>query len=878
MLDFQTNVMRWGLFCPEPARLLGDVPTNPKLASHESPGEAEVWFQGIQKKNPKMTILFVYGVGSGAHYKAIQSWLRENPIHAVVFFEDDLGVIRHLLESPVGTELIFDPQVWLQYYDEELTTTKELGKLLTNFVMTSKRVVSATSHYKAVKSEIYHRLSKRVEHLLTGLDASTAEYVNGGGHYYRNFFKNLMHLPRAYLGDHFFGQFKGVPAIICGAGPSLEKNADVLRTLTDRALIFAGGTALNALNALDIKAHFGVGIDPNPVHVTRLMMNQEFEIPFFYRSRMNDAALEYVHGDRLFITGGGGHPAPNWFGKKLGLAQQALDEGNNVTNFSLAIAHAMGCNPIICVGIDLAYSESKPYPTGIPRHALHTSSHDFRSKNTEEELLTKKDIYDQPVLTLWKWVIESVWYSHFAHHHPELTLINATEGGIGFGLVPNRTLKEVAAEYLTQEYDFEQMIHEQIQKSALPSVTLPKIKELCLEFKSYLEDSQARCETLLQKLAGKRDELEKGEYVEVVTPDIQELINELQATEGYRQLLSVFDDAYLHVRQRVFFRLLIDKGAYEEKEWALRMANLMHRRYLFLQDTAKLAGGILSRVLDQTIDFAKEETIATQDSLPQSEAGEDVVVRKYPSGTIHSIQRFQNAHREGMQEYFYPNGARKSLIPYSQGKLQGDVQLFHPNGSLFRDIHFEQGKRHGFERRWSEFGMLLIEAKYIDDKPVEYSRQWHPNGNMAKEVLFDEKSAAIKTSLWGLNGNPIAIEKQRDYIDTVNTKTHSLTTSLAAVTGHMQTLMNASSAEGLFAKELADLQSHLQKLQELESEMVYEAGSDPSRPKEAFWKTPAAEEFIQQELAGYTKKMNRQMKTIQEQIQDLTDKFKKPEV
>ena len=84
------------------------------------------------------------------------------------------------------------------------------------------------------------------------------------GVFFESFYRNIFHLPESYSCNGLAGQFANVPAIICGDRPSLHKNIELLKTLTDRALIFAGNFLLNILNEYGIIPHFGAGVDPNP--------------------------------------------------------------------------------------------------------------------------------------------------------------------------------------------------------------------------------------------------------------------------------------------------------------------------------------------------------------------------------------------------------------------------------------------------------------------------------------------------------------------------------------------------------------------------------------------------------------------------------------
>ena len=64
-----------------------------------------------------------------------------------------------------------------------------------------------------------------------------------------------------------------------------------------------------------------------------------------------------------------------------------LEEGHNVVNFSLSIAKALGCNPIILAGVDLALTDEKAYPPGILPYPLIDVEKDPSSKMPKEKIL-----------------------------------------------------------------------------------------------------------------------------------------------------------------------------------------------------------------------------------------------------------------------------------------------------------------------------------------------------------------------------------------------------------------------------------------------------------------------------------------------------------
>ena len=107
-----------------------------------------------------------------------------------------------------------------------------------------------------------------------------------------------------------------------------------------------------------------------------------------------------------------------WFYDSLQLDGLALEGGWNVATFSIALAAALGCNPIIFVGLDLRLEEGQLYAPGV----------------TGERKEAPKD-----------WEMAALWLEEFIQAHPEIEFINATEGGRGFsGALPAQTQRHSA--------------------------------------------------------------------------------------------------------------------------------------------------------------------------------------------------------------------------------------------------------------------------------------------------------------------------------------------------------------------------------------------------------------------------------------------------
>ena len=150
------------------------------------------------------------------------------------------------------------------------------------------------------------------------------------------------------------------------------------------------------------------------------------------------------------------------------------------------------------------------------------------SLDEEYRGLWRKDIYGKPILTLWKWIAEGDWLSAFSKQHPEVQLINATEGGIGFPDIPNMPFQKVIGEYLEKSYDLVGLVHGEIQRAAMPQVTREKMKEVTLA----LQESLEKC---IQQIDILRDELKQESKKETTEGVAKGGIAALAETELYEE-------------------------------------------------------------------------------------------------------------------------------------------------------------------------------------------------------------------------------------------------------------------------------------------------------------------------------------------------------
>jgi len=294
--------------------------------------------------------------------------------------------------------------------------------------------------YDSITGNISRHVSSRVSDLLTRFEFEER--------WIRNIFRNLKHLAYAEGVGRFFGKFKGYPGIIVSAGPSLKKNISELENLRNRAVIVAVDTAYKVLSRHNITPHFVVTLDA-----------QKYSSKHFLGAPANDTVLvadivscpsilnsysgrKVMSTTSKYFTDEQGHtrrettPVMDWVEKFTGHFGD-IQSGGSVATSVFDMLLNFGCDPIILIGQDLAY-------TGREIHCTGTYHNDDwlpginRLKNLEcinQGVIRKRKIKyvpgyggDNPVITDFVFDLYKSWFED-SSRRVSVDVINATEGG-----------------------------------------------------------------------------------------------------------------------------------------------------------------------------------------------------------------------------------------------------------------------------------------------------------------------------------------------------------------------------------------------------------------------------------------------------------------
>lgn len=431
-------------------------------------------------------VLFVFGVGDASLYRTLSSWLKKAESRYLVFIEEQEELVLKAKELPFAK----DPKVRLFFHqrgEEEI-----FSHLCWDFVF--------LRFGYAVQGEEENAESffRQLDHTHRGIDLLASDCEDMGVKVLTNALKNLQMLPSARLGPSVEGKCAGIPAIVCGAGPSLNAALPLLATLKERALLIAGGSAVRALTAHGIAPHLQAHIDPQPPR-RRFLEQDSFEVPVFYQGRFCSALLSLTQGPLFWMPDSGSYPLEGWLAAECGIFSERFDAGWTVANFCTAIAAHLGCSPIIFVGMDFSCGPDVIYASDI-------AGEENRNELIEIEkgaLYSKRD-----------WLMSAEWIASYARERESVEWINASSKGISLGGIPKRDLQEVAKTSLTNQRDMQGMMHALWADAAVSHVTFEKVADVRRRVKESFEKSLELCDGLLKVFEKyyPHSPLEKGEY------------------------------------------------------------------------------------------------------------------------------------------------------------------------------------------------------------------------------------------------------------------------------------------------------------------------------------------------------------------------------
>lgn len=750
--------------------------------------EAQKWFQELNLSSEQA--IFVWGIGLGYYYEVARMWLKEDPKRYIIFYEHDLSVIRCFLDTPLATEILSNPQVIIKHF--ELPTEfgwkkfrEEFDWFFYAFAFYQSRF-SSLKLYQETDPEIYKKMSWQI--LSKNLEQRYffRERYWGAMEWwtYDNWYSNFLYLSENRFAQNLFGQFPNVPAIICGAGPSLNKQLPLLKQVEDKAIIFGAGSAMNILNQFGINVHFGGGVDPSHTQYSRTLTSQAFNTPYFFRNRFNKKSLQMLHGEHLYTTGGEDYRICDWFEDKIGLhGDVEVIRGVSTTNFCFDIAALMGCDPIILLGVDFAYTTNRRYSPGVTVHPGDVQHEKTNLTALKENLMEIKDVNGATVSTTLEWIRESELFAFTVQNYPEKKFFNATEGGMGIVGIPNVPFQKLVDQYLATDFDLLDRLHQEIQSiSKIKGVSENILKEWQQSLRRALEYSRQ----IHHELMRVKIEVDNGKssFSSIFNPKAVLYDTELKAEPAFTYFLEIANHVYDKMVLLEEYRFQREKDSLATKDQILKQLSIELGRYELLIAAAEEHLGHVERALvsykenisqmnrrkpipevresdesNQKLDYVPELVPEEMKKSPSTEIygtrsglREGQCLLYYPDRTLKGEMFYRQGQLEGPVTFFSKEGKTLAKSWYVKGKREGKSLQYYPSGTICSVFRHKNGSKEGLQETYYEDGAAKTLLHYKNDKLDGEVKVFHPNGKLEREMHFWEGKLQGSEKMWDLAG------------------------------------------------------------------------------------------------------------------------------
>ena len=299
------------------------------------------------------SIHIVYGLGLGYYFDE----LIQNAKGSIIVIEPDIEVLKFVLSIVDFSENFSKKKSFIVSDVDELQSIFEQV-----FRYKSKVSLTALPYYSIHCADSYSDIKSKVERMTVLIGHNFSFQVHEILSFFLYTIKELEKKYHCPLITDYKDLLKNKPAIIVSAGPSLASNIDKLKKYKDNAFIFCVGTAYRTL--------IDNGIIPDFLNII-----ERVDTKFHYKSDyLKDSILvcePYTNANifennykQILITPSVETDASRWFIEKTGRNVDDFETKGTVSYHALYTAKYLGCNPIILIGQDLAYSDGNCYAKG----------------------------------------------------------------------------------------------------------------------------------------------------------------------------------------------------------------------------------------------------------------------------------------------------------------------------------------------------------------------------------------------------------------------------------------------------------------------------------------------------------------------------------
>ena len=536
-------------------------------------------------------IFILCGLGNGMYLQELLKRLGNENI--VIVYEPDPELFIKLLENKDMTDSFGDRRVLVFAEGINTNTFSRYFEIVFRYELIDLAKFIIAPDYGVLYAEqiqAFHDACWREANMLQGEKNTLADI---GAEMADNVIANLWNMSGYSTVDELVEYFvnngvdtENIPFVIVSAGPSLDKNIEELRAVKGHGFIVAVDSAIRKMLEHDIIPDLIVTVDTcKPLvlfeddrvkHIPMVVCGQSRqEVYAQHKAQM------FVFTEDEFVL---------YFYKHFGHKISPLRTGGSVANNAFSLGLFLGFKKIILVGQDLAFTNNK-------KHASNVYDEPAISEEDSYRYAYITDVNGGQLLTFKNFVIYRDWFEGVIREHPEIEVLNATEGGANIKGAENCMLKEAIARWCGVSFDAS-IIND------VPDVFTKADREAVY---AYINEMYGRCDSLSRRFNdGINDYIKLRELIakgktggsafNSVMKRIQEL-NDMTGSEPLVHLISMYSSKNEH---EAF------AGLYEENKSADREAMTVADKGIKLLEGYKHGCELTKQAFGKLLDSIKD--------------------------------------------------------------------------------------------------------------------------------------------------------------------------------------------------------------------------------------------------------------------------------
>lgn len=438
-------------------------------------------FKSVIKRINADSLIIIWGFGTGEH---VLELLKEAPstCKILIIEPDNKILIENILYNNIQSILNDDKVFILNYNKGKLKGF--LSQNIKDIEVNNIKIVSYANYDKIYNNEYIEFSEEFIEFMNDSIIA-----INTSLKFSKQFFKcfthNIKEIVESTLINQLKDKFKGMAAITVSAGPSLEKNIRLLKDVQDKFIIITGGRTLKTLLDEGIKPDFVCSIDPGDASYSVIEKALYSDVPLVFSEVSNYKMIEEYKGKKIFFKDIDFEDTTD---KLLGVEVDYLWQGGSVAHICISLAAYLGCDNVIFIGQDLAYTNDK----------YHVDSASISSNNIQKDdnYIYVDDVYGEKVATTSVLDFYRKKIEEMIIEYKDVNFINSTEGGSNIKGALVKSLHQSI-----EEYSFNELIDKNIEDilNSKPLINKQLVYKNIIEMLKAIKNAEEICnEALIQ--------------------------------------------------------------------------------------------------------------------------------------------------------------------------------------------------------------------------------------------------------------------------------------------------------------------------------------------------------------------------------------------